>query len=79
MPNFTLKQIPDEIFLKLRRQAEVHHRSINSEIIACLEKALNPQEIQPDQILRQARELRAQVPGTLTAEEIQRAIGVDRS
>lgn len=78
MPNFTLKQIPDEIFTKLRRQAEVHHRSINSEIIACLEKALNPQEIHPDQILKRARELREQVPGMLSAEEIQRAIGADR-
>ena len=33
----TLKNIPDEVYQRLRASAEAHRRSLNSEAIVCLE------------------------------------------
>lgn len=38
----TLKNIPDAIYEQLKQAAEAHHRSLNSEVIACLETQLLP-------------------------------------
>jgi plasmid stability protein len=35
--NLTLKGVPDEVYKRLKTSATVNHRSLNSEIIACLE------------------------------------------
>jgi len=74
MPNFTLKQIPDEVYVKLKKRAEAHRRSINNEIIACLEKVINPEELDTIQILEKARELRREITGTISSVEIHNAI-----
>jgi antitoxin VapB len=34
----TLREVPDELHGWLKRQAEVHHRSVNREVIVLLEK-----------------------------------------
>ncbi|MCX5645889.1 MAG: Arc family DNA-binding protein [Phycisphaerae bacterium] len=59
MPTITVKNIPVEVYEKLKRVAEVSHRSINSEIIACIERAVCSQEVNPDLLLANARKLRA--------------------
>ncbi len=51
---------------------------MNSEIIACLEKSVEPKRITPDEILHQARMLRKKVRGTLSSEEIRDAINTGR-
>jgi plasmid stability protein len=59
MPTVTVKNIPAEIYEKLKRAAEISHRSINSEIIACIERAVGSHEVNPDLLLANARKLRA--------------------
>ena len=59
MPTITVKNIPPEIYEKLKRAAEISHRSINSEIIACIERAVCSQELNPELLLANARKLRA--------------------
>ena len=59
MPTITVKNIPDDIYEKLKRAAEISHRSINSEIIACIERTVRSQEVNPDLLLANARKLRA--------------------
>jgi plasmid stability protein len=39
MVAITIKNIPNELYESLKNAANAHHRSINNEIIACLEKA----------------------------------------
>jgi antitoxin FitA len=78
MPNITVKNIPDSIYNKLKQQAQAQHRSMNSEIIACLERTVEPKRVTPDEILRQARMMRKKVRGSLSAEEIQDAIDQGR-
>ena len=74
MPSITVKNIPDSIYQKLKQQAQAQHRSMNSEIIACLEQSVEPRRVSPDEILRQARRMRKKVRGSLSAEEVQEAI-----
>ena len=59
MPTITVKNIPPEIYEKLKKAAQISRRSINSEIIACIERAVCSQEISPEVLLANARKLRA--------------------
>ncbi len=78
MPSITVKNIPEPIYQQLRKRAQAQHRSINSEIIACLEQATLPHRPSPEEFLRQARKMRQQVKGSLSAQLIQEAIDQDR-
>jgi antitoxin FitA len=55
----TLKNIPDEVYERLKFAAERHRRSLNSEAIVCLEAVLVPGKVKPSERLARARELRA--------------------
>jgi antitoxin FitA len=58
MPTITVKNIPLDIYEKLKQSAAISHRSINSEIIACIERAVRSQPVNPDLFLANARTLR---------------------
>ena len=55
----TLKNIPDEVYDRLKLAAGMHRRSLNSEAIVCLEAVLAPTKISPSERLARARRLRA--------------------
>lgn len=57
----TLKGIPDGLYERLKLSAKAHHRSLNSEVIACLERQLVPHAVSADERLARARRLRATV------------------
>lgn len=78
MPSITVKNISEEIYEKIHGQANAHHRSINSEIIACLEQTVKHQQLSTDDILQEARRLRKKVKGSLSSEEIESAINQGR-
>jgi len=58
MPTITLKNIPPDLYKHLRQAAEVNHRSLNSQIIVCIERALHSCRVTPDAALTRARLLR---------------------
>jgi antitoxin FitA len=58
----TLKNIPDEIYERLKASAETHRRSLNSEAIVCLESVLLPGRLDPSARLARARALRDALP-----------------
>lgn len=58
----TLKNIPDEIYQRLKASAETHRRSLNSEAIVCLEAVLLPGRVAPAERLARARTPRAALP-----------------
>lgn len=58
----TLKNIPDEVYDRLKLSAEVHRCSMNSEAIVCLEVALIPTKLAPAERLARARALREALP-----------------
>lgn len=65
MASLTIKNIPDDLYEHLKKAATTHHRSINSELIVCLEKALLPSKLSPDEQLSAARTLRKKVNATV--------------
>lgn len=58
----TLKNIPDDLYARLKGSAEAHRRSLNSEAIVCLESVLLPGRVPPAERLARARALRAAAP-----------------
>lgn len=78
MPNITVKNIPESIYKKLKQQAAMQHRSMNSEIIFCLERSVEPNRVTPDEILQQARLMRKKVKGSLSSLQIEDAINEGR-
>ena len=69
MPSITVKNIPPDIYTLLKQSAEANRRSINSEVIACIERAVSSQPINPDQLLVHARALREKTGAYITSEE----------
>jgi plasmid stability protein len=58
MHTVTVKNIPPDLYEGLKQLAKAHHRSINSEIIACIEQFVYSRQIDPDELLASARILR---------------------
>ena len=59
MATLTIKDIPDELYWELKRTAAQHRRSLNSEVIVCLERSVQKARSDSISILARARELRA--------------------
>ena len=75
MPSITLKNIPDDLYEKLKDAARINHRSLNSEIIYCVERTLNTHKINVEEHLRVARQLRAKTTNhLLTDRQLDEAI-----
>lgn len=66
MPTLTLKNIPAALHRRLKVRADLHSRSLNSEVIACLQAAVEPERIDAAQIGARARLLRSRISGKLT-------------
>lgn len=67
----TLKNIPDEVYERLKASAEAHRRSLNSEAIVCLEAVLLPGRVDPGERIARARALREGLPkGKFKARDI---------
>ena len=79
MTNITVKNVPPFIYERLKQQAENNRRSINSEIITILEKALTIQPIDVEAALENARKVRELTAHySLTTEEIEKMINEGR-
>jgi antitoxin FitA len=59
MPAITLKNIPDSLYAQLKEAASLHRRSLNSEILHCVDEALNTHKVDVPEHLDVARRLRA--------------------
>jgi plasmid stability protein len=69
MATVTVKNIPDELYERLKAIAEINRRSINSEIIVCIENAVTSRRINPDEVLENARRLRQLTAGHRISDE----------
>ena len=67
----TLKNIPDDVYKRLKLSADTHRRSLNGEAIVCLEAVLFPKKIAASERLTRARELRSGLlPAKFKARDI---------
>ena len=69
MATVTVKNIPDELYDRLKSIAEINRRSINSEIIMCIENAVISRRINTGEILENARQLRQLTAGHPISDE----------
>lgn len=75
MAALNIKSIPKDLYEELKKSAKIHHRSINSEVIAILEPVLMHTRITKKQHLINAISLRSRVKsGIISAEDIGMAI-----
>jgi plasmid stability protein len=59
MRTITVKNIPDDLYERLRKSAADNRRSMNSEVIVCIEHAVHSRKVgTPDDALMKARDLR---------------------
>ena len=74
MATITVKNIPPELYTLLKQSAELNRRSINREVIHCLEQALQSRRLDVERVLEKARMLRdASSAYPMTDLEISRA------
>jgi antitoxin FitA len=55
MASLTIKSVPDDLYEQLRQSATQHRRSMNSEVIVCLQRALRSTQIDAAAFLARAR------------------------
>ncbi len=63
MPTITVKNVPPDLYECLKRSAEANRRSINSEVIVCIERVVRSRKRHPEAILAGARRLREKTTG----------------
>ena len=69
MPAITVKNIPQDLYERLKESAEAHRRSINSEIIVCIEQAVGYRKVDPGAMIAAARQLREKTTGYEITDE----------
>ncbi len=61
MPAITLKNIPDELYVKIKKSAEMNFRSINSEILFRLKSSIAQRKPDINYLLSQIHALNDQI------------------
>lgn len=56
MATLTLKNVPDDLYRRLKEQAAAHRRSLNQEAIECLGNAVPPESRDGAELLRELKE-----------------------
>ena len=64
MSTLTLKSVPEELHERLKKRAERHRRSMNSEAIMILERALKPSRMSAGEAIAWAEELNDRIGKT---------------
>ncbi len=74
MATLTIKNIPEDLYQELKKSAAQHRRSMNSEVIVCLERVLRSTPFDPEVFLARVDAIRAKTPGIfLTDADLQQA------
>lgn len=69
MRTLTIKNVPDELYEQLKRTAELNRRSLNSEVIVLIERAVGSPIYSPEVTLERARRLRELTAGYAISDE----------
>ena len=74
MHSITVKNIPPEVYERLKSSAKANRRSINREIITIIAQAVQSKPLLPEDLLAQARQLREKTAGySITDDEFRQA------
>ena len=53
MHSITIKNIPPDLYEKLKEKARVNRRSINNEVIHCIDRSLRSHRLDPEEFIAQ--------------------------
>lgn len=70
MPTLTIKNIPAELHERLKKQAYLHRRSLNSEVIVCLERTLHSRPVDVERFLAALDALHKEVTLTPLTDKV---------
>ncbi|NLI75582.1 MAG: Arc family DNA-binding protein [Candidatus Riflebacteria bacterium] len=73
MATITLKNVPRMVHLEIKKRAERNHRSINSEIVTCLERILGLRADEVDDVLARMEKVQKGLRFVVTDEDVRRA------
>jgi plasmid stability protein len=80
MATLNIKNVPDPLVRKLKTRAARHGRSLNREVIACLEAVAQAAPADPETLLARARAVRRPLRGLrLTDRVVARLKGYGRA
>lgn len=74
MTTLTIKNVPEGLYRRLKERAAVHRRSINSEVLVCLELVLRRSPMAEDELLAELKTLREQAGVYVTDDALRRAV-----
>lgn len=69
MITLTIKNIPDKIYKRLKESAQLNHRSMNGQVLHCLEKTLLNNKVDMSDRLEKARKLRQESSQSFLTED----------
>jgi plasmid stability protein len=72
MATLTIRNVPAKLHKLLKESAARHRRSVNNEVICCLEKVLLAHRVDPQEFLAEVDALRKRMPNVYLAEEFLR-------
>lgn len=70
MATVTVKNIPDDIYEKLKKNASTHRRSINNEIIYCIENAVISKQVEPEQFIARIEAFHKDRPSPVVSDDL---------
>jgi antitoxin FitA len=68
----TVKNIPEDLYERLKKRAELHNRSVNREIIVCIQEAVESRRVDPEAFLARIEALHKQNTGPPLTDKILR-------
>jgi len=64
--NLSIKSVPEDVVRRLRARARAHHRSLQGELLAILEEALEPRRLSLSEAREKLAALRFSTPSEAT-------------
>lgn len=66
--NLSIKNVPDDVVVRLKERAAKNHRSLQGELLAIIEEALRqPSQLTPREVLSEVRRLGLKTPAEAVA------------
>jgi plasmid stability protein len=80
MASVTVKNVPEDIYEKLKQRAKANQRSMNAEVIACLQETVGSGRFDPEKLLARIEALHSRISSPLLTDRLLRRAraGADR-
>ena len=72
MATLTVKNIPEELYEKIKQRAKSHNRSVNREIIVCIHEAVESRRVDPGAFLARIEALHDRMAAPPLTDEMLR-------